>query len=644
MTDTFRRPRDDEDQSVEDTINEFLANEDVEGLAAWLEANYSSLSPHNQALARDAIIAGQGAGVLDMTPVEDVIGDIPTAPGEVLTETAAEVHEGAVATETYKSWVDRTRNSLVTDYDAQGRITFTHDHLVQLAIEDGMSPADAQNAAQDALDAANEEIAGRDAEDLDEGQRPAPPEGQDAITALDALAPDWVLQMATGLNAGQMMTPGQEQQILAYWNFYNGPSDDIETFADLIPHLEEPSAHNQELVEAALLGDTVNRAITVSLPGGREMSIDEAVGQDLMENYGFNFPGLIRAARLSNLDGAAMPGSDPMTNLLISAALMSATGLTDELGAADPDAEARLAAGEAERQRLAGDIARGFAEPAAGISEEDQRAGDVARGFAEPEAFEEKRFGPRGDDIWAVSWANRRFRAGFERYQDNGMALLHAVDPGLAERVHAADGDPDKLTATDHNAAWSIMRRVSGDSPTIADFIKQGSVLDLFGRLGGAGGGGGGAGPQRRVIDPVGFADNFRQTIEALLLFTPSEEMTNAALAKAQAELDAAEPGMNFDVAARIMAFARGQPVYAELYGGKPAGMTEEEWQGQFQGAQQELTGGETVVEGAVESGMRTGQYQTTVGRVAGEQSIWQDNSTFLGRMARLARVANENL
>lgn len=54
------------------------------------------------------------------------------------------------------------------------------------------------------------------------------------------------------------------------------------------------------------------------------------------------------------------------------------------------------------------------------------------------------------------------------------------------------------------------------------------------------------------------------------------------------------------------------------------------------------MVGAEAVDPTAIQSGMRTGDFQTTIGQVAGQKKSW-GNSTFLGRLAQAAQLVSEN-
>jgi hypothetical protein len=78
--------------------------------------------------------------------------------------------------------------------------------------------------------------------------------------------------------------------------------------------------------------------------------------------------------------------------------------------------------------------------------------------------------------------------------------------------------------------------------------------------------------------------------------------------------------------------WVQGRPEYSELYGKKPGGMNESEYQSQFVGGVQDILGAEADID-AVRSGLRSGDYQSAVG-VAAIGGMKGQNSRLLGRWA----------
>jgi hypothetical protein len=149
----------------------------------------------------------------------------------------------------------------------------------------------------------------------------------------------------------------------------------------------------------------------------------------------------------------------------------------------------------------------------------------------------------------------------------------------------------------------------------------------------GGGGGGGGAGPVRRLVDPVAVKEQVQQLWSRMFLADVDDATVAAMTANLQKQLDEAPEGMSFDVSARIAAFLRGQDVYDELYRNKPKGMAEEEYQSQFAAGVGDILGNELDPD-ALKAGMRSGDYQTAVGRAASSKKLLT-NSTIRGRWAQ---------
>jgi hypothetical protein len=241
-----------------------------------------------------------------------------------------------------------------------------------------------------------------------------------------------------------------------------------------------------------------------------------------------------------------------------------------------------------------------------------------------------------------------RYRRGFERYNDIGLAMVHSVDVGLAARIAATGGDPSKLSVEDETRTWAIIRRTSGEQAESWLDLAPESPLSLFrafsaDRMGGASGGGGGGGRVRPLLDKDAVKQQYAQMMQGLLLVDPDDAEMDQFAANLQAKLDAAEEGQQFDVSAKIMDFVKGQARYQELYGAKPAGMADEEYMGMFRAAESDMLGGEAAATQSLEAGLRTGQYQSTVGSIFGEKKFQLGNSRLAGRLAEAANVFQAN-
>lgn len=518
---------------------------------------------------------------------------------------------------------------------------------VAMIVDAGYSPTEAGLMFEAAQAKADEELSGD--EDPEPGQ-PRPTAG----TVVDTPAPEWIMQLALN-KTGAVLTPAQEGRIVEYWNAYNGT--DYGSLDELTPFLEDANLNSQQIVEAALLDENAEMALQVRLPGGGVVSVSQSNVANLMENFGFDVPGIQRIARLMNLNNdMPLPYDDPQDNLLITASILRALNLEDDVSLAEETEHERE---QREERYRSGAVRR----PGTGMFYEQERRESpriqetpeerLAREIDDPRSVHR----PSGEELSFIvgqtqprrmnvniADANRDFREGWERYQDVGLAMLHTFDEGLAARIWSTGGDPSKLSAEDDLLAWSWMRRSVGEqAENWQQIAGEGPVVDLFRRLQEqrAAGGGGGGGRMRRMLDPVGVGEQYRAVTEALFGTTPPPEEIQSVVNRLQAELDAAPEGMAFDIAARLRDVARGHPLFQELYGAKPDGMTEEQFRGMFQAVGEDFAG-PGVSEEAVRAGMKSNSIQGTVGYVAGDKAMYRDNSTFLGRLANIAQTIEE--
>lgn len=98
----------------------------------------------------------------------------------------------------------------------------------------------------------------------------------------------------------------------------------------------------------------------------------------------------------------------------------------------------------------------------------------------------------------------------------------------------------------------------------------------------------------------------------------------------------------NLDVESRMRESIQAMPDYAELYGKKPAGVTEEEYAGAFAATQTELLGAEAPLQGmdAIRAGLRAGTPSVTSGQIVGNPGS-MNNRTFRERLFETASNFN---
>jgi hypothetical protein len=667
--------------------------------AAWLEENGPDLPPEQLETIRAWLAMGNGP-----SDAMEAVQNLVNSEGRGVEGEDVEAHESNEATQP-------TLEEFVADWEQRypGADVQRAD-LIDIARAQGAADPEAT------VDAFIEERGAENEESDDEGDE----EGDTETPGFtDLNLPEWVLQTALQLNQGVPLTEVQMGRIVDYWNLYHGDaSNQFSSIEEIAPYLNDPSRANQILIEAAVLDDLPEQAITINVPNGSRVTIPQSLATNLFENYGFDMNSLPRMARLVAMTGKDMlPFEDPADNLLIAAGLMSGLGLQDELSV-----EARERQDEMRRQQAIVDArearGQGGRRPGTGFFfGEEEGAGDTETDRAKPgmrtqygtenvNAFLDaalskgqghddhavgwvrqnwrqlsdedrravnnwlfnhpgvraqvqdlpgvqrdasaRRGGPQGPAASTVSLglAQHRFRAGMERYQDVGLAMVYAIDPGLAGRVAATGGDPSRLSPDDELKVWSVIRRTTGQQAESWLDMAPDSPLSLFrslssDRLGG-GGGAGGAGRIRRMIDPVQAKQQFADLFGALLLNEPPDELKDQLVGWLQGELDAAEEGMNFDASARIREFVENNPRFKELYANRPAGMNPEEYLAMFQTGAASMLGAEAPSNASLEAGLKTGQYQTTIGATLSEQLGKPEelkNSRMFGRLAEVADI-----
>jgi hypothetical protein len=476
-------------------------------------------------------------------------------------------------------------------------------------------------------------------------------EGQLASPDLfSASEPDWLLQ----LNQGNL-SEQQKDRYVDYWNDAYGTffTDFDRELAPILGRFDGTETEAQNMA-AAVLADQqplIQTAITLPLvQGERKASYTPEEMEDL-RSMGFSNDAITRLVRLTAItsgEGAIRPGAAGDTlRVGALAALARYYGGGDEFARfnqtqqdmAELEQRLGLRPGQfskmtfEQRQALRAGYERN-AQNVSGITVSDPRLKILAQleGMGQGLGRREEHGTTPG-----IIAANNNFRRGMDLYRgDELLAVVHAVDAGLAQRVASTDGDPDKLDWRDNAAVYDILER-SGQIDSSNTRLRQlESATGFFGYFNtgrGGGGGGGGAGPVRRLVDPVAVKEQVQQLWSRMFLADVDDATVAAMTANLQKQLDEAPEGMSFDVSARIAAFLRGQDVYDELYRNKPKGMAEEEYQSQFAAGVGDILGNELDPD-ALKAGMRSGDYQTAVGRAASSKKLLT-NSTIRGRWAQ---------
>lgn len=493
----------------------------------------------------------------------------------------------------------------------------------------------------------------------------------------------WVYETPGVLQPGQQdLTPEQKDRILTEFRIQQGIN--ASSFEELI----ETGVFNQgptdaygnptpaaEIIMDALLEVEPAPARVVNLNGGRQFAVEDIYFQRASKIWNITPTVLNRVVRLA--DRAGMVGGPNNSQVFWQplVMLMRMGGVWDEWvqGTRPTDPSQRRGHGPNRDVQDGGDVLY-----RSDIGPTITRASTDATQFTGTarERRDQRRFlESAGETIVAPDYQlsltelTTEFREGRELYKgDAGLALIHVMDPALAQRVArelrttgtlAPGPDRDRVldwVATmgagvtpddlrDTLVGTGYMRAWGSPDDAFATFLE--AEADRLGRLGDGGGGGSGRQAQEPTVvlpDPAALNETMRRLYREMFFADPTEEQLatfrsqiNAATQAAQT----AEPGStvtNVSPEARAMEALRQDPRYRELYGNKPETMSEEEYRAQFEAAQRDMLGNEAAGNVAILAGLRSGRYQTAVGAAAATPEAWQ-NSRFMERLARAGRV-----
>lgn len=235
----------------------------------------------------------------------------------------------------------------------------------------------------------------------------------------------------------------------------------------------------------------------------------------------------------------------------------------------------------------------------------------------------------------------QKFKEGKTLYPGSDtMAFIHALDPTLAARVSSAP-----------QSKWTIEDRGKVGQYLVNGGLQQESFMGLnitgFNDWDEVNNNpeeeAGGAGPTRNYPDPVAIKQTAKALYQQLFAQDPTEDQLAQFAAVVDQAISSAPDNASVDGQARLQQAMERTGLYQQLYANKPSGMTEADYRSQFEGGARQMLGQQAADPTAIQAGMRTGNFQTTVGAVAGDEKNWQQNSTFLGRLARAAQLINEN-
>lgn len=467
-------------------------------------------------------------------------------------------------------------------------------------------------------------------------------EQQVAATTSITATPQWMLEDARGIGYtftaenDYGVSPELQQRFLDYYNAQYGTS--IDDFDALTSDMQEPVDEVRSIWQAALLGDEPTLSRSVEIPGMEAVSLTQDEIDILAGNYGLSSDGINRMVRLAYMNRGVDANGDPRPVDLYALAA-AARGMGMSSGLADQerrDREIRQLEAEIDRVREA-DWGPDVSGQQSRIQELERQLNGMRRMNTPTSGG-----GPQAPGIYGI---RNNLYTGLERYNNNQtLAVLHVLDPGLAARIAATGGDLEKLDQRDSARAYDLLidagvvdRQKNGFRPDSAILAEMASYFGI-----GAGAGRGG-GRVRRVIDSIAVKQSVDQLWQSMFRAEAPPDLVAQFTKNLQAQLDKAPEGQDFDISARVDEFLHGQSQYTKMYGKKPEGTTDQEWQAQFVSGQQSILGAE-IPTGAdpIALGMESGSYQTAVGAAAGTKQAW-DNSTWMGRLAQAAQSVAEN-
>jgi hypothetical protein len=434
------------------------------------------------------------------------------------------------------------------------------------------------------------------------------------------------------------LTPGQRNDLLSAWNELN-PDDRAVGFPDLLKKMKQNQTDPRitEALTYAVTGLEPVKTLEFQLRPGTSKTPWVGEGPGGPRSTPSAMPVSVRVSEqvLQSLQAAYGPGFSAK-DVKVFAQMAEDAGVKDALGGL---------IGSSLGRQPGWQVAAAFAALNGyfDMGDDPARTPGVTSGPRTPEAkaaFDANVASAKKNARERQMVRNQllKYKEGLAVYGGNNVvAFLHAMSPTLAARV--ATTKESKLSLADRQLAGSLLSK-SGFKPETLESLGFGWAAGIGDMAANSDSGGDPGGKQ--MPDPVAVKQAAKDMYRSLFAMDPDEATLNSLVSAFNNA--AAGSGDNEQVSAdaRIRQALEGRPEYKDLYGRKPAGMSEAEYQGQFRGAAATMMGQESASPDAIRSGMRTGDYQTTVGAVSGSKQAW-NNSTFLGRLANAARVVAEN-
>jgi hypothetical protein len=480
--------------------------------------------------------------------------------------------------------------------------------------------------------------------------------------------PVWILDQY-----GQL-TDEQKLRVLQDANEAYG--QDFETFEELAGSgfLSDPTQEILQFVESAVLDVEWFPSFEVPLASGDLFTVRADEWETTRELYGVDETQLTRLVQLANNLGLKN-GPNGRVTWQPFLAVAKAAGVLDRFTGAPGERESLDEFQQRRVGGLLGDIGNGLqpgqvpAAPAVDPGALDLPAVEVEGYFDRSPGLNRRILEDEGLGNQTLSTRDlvRAYNEGMEMFEgDVGMAYVYALDPYLARRLAGSKGDITQIDGMDMYRLSGLI--AAGGFKNSNDFRQRlvqqgyaeadprnidlvGSFLDRLaaeeaaaeGRSAGGSATTGQGEAQIRLPDPAAVDETLRSLYQQLFDTEPSGEQLSRFRSQINGAVRSESDNLSgISIDARARQFARDDPRYADLYGNRPENVTEEQYAGQFGAAQQSMLGNELAGNVAKHAGMRSGQYQTSVGAAAGTEEAW-DNSTFLGRLAQAGQIVGEN-
>lgn len=435
-----------------------------------------------------------------------------------------------------------------------------------------------------------------------------------ALTAADTSMipiPDTVIQYAGGPPDRATIA-----KMIANWNEFNPdqpiPPGDVAT---LYKRLALNNADTKGVLDATYWGIDPVQQYSIKLSNGSDVVVDADEFKTLQDVYGMqsgDLTALIRSADRTGLKSSTGGSAHP-----ILAALTRAAGTVDVYQAP---------------------TAGSYMRPGTTVKVDVLDPKDGKQVYMRPGAGGILTDKPNRLKHSALDKLSLKFKEGQYIYQGNDtLGYIHALNPTLAAKLA---GDPKKLTQAEWGQFNQYLIDGKFDQKQLAAMGYYALGLEEYQNMNGRGSSGASGG--RMIADQDALRQAAKDMYRRLFAADPSEAELNSLVGAVNSAVQGAADNQDVSPEAVLRKNLEANGQYKDLYGKKPAGMTEEEYQNQFRSGAASMLGAEAADPTMIRAGMRSGEYQTTVGQAAASKKAW-DNSTFMGRLASAAQVIAEN-